>query len=184
MQEQPHRIDLFTETEFLGPPRNWKRIEDQSQRDDLSIINPNYGAAGYDDNCVNCVLAYDLRQRDFNVTAKSSVECKIGRKIDKLWEGSENRKQNCISLAELEKIISLTEDSRYFIGLMFQGKFNYRFGHAIILDINNGNFSYLDVQRGAIFDEKYYGKIIEVTFWRIDDLVVTQTGYNACMEVK
>lgn len=182
--EQPQRINLFDAPEFLGPPKDWKLIEDQLQRDDLTIINPNYGVAGYNDNCVNCVLAYDLRQRGFNVTAKSSTDCKIGRKIDKLWEDSENRKQNCTSLAELEKIISLAEDSRYFIGLMFQGKYNYRFGHAIILDINNRNFSYLDVQRGTIFDEKYYGTIIEVTYWRIDDLVITQTGYNACQEVK
>jgi len=50
----------------------FKRIEGElSRQQNLAAVNPNFwtGAKGYRLNCTNCVVAYELRQRGFDVEA-------------------------------------------------------------------------------------------------------------------
>ena len=58
---------------YKGIPKTWKRLEGTADDLDLKKVNPNYRWAGSDEysrNCYNCVVAYDMRMRKYDVTAQ------------------------------------------------------------------------------------------------------------------
>lgn len=162
---------------YQGVPRTWKMISSDEQKAQLSVINPNYNfIAGYDDNCVNCVIAYDLRQRGYDVIAKTHYECDVRRKPKELWKDIE-----AIDYKTVDSAISSIEtglDARYFLGI----KYSHMAGHAVVVEVKNKAICIIDPQVGKIFQVADVEKILAYPciMWRIDHLEVTQTGYNAC----
>lgn len=62
--KEPDYFDLGLETQPLG------EVETDPEKI-KTLTNPNYKKVkGYDSNCTNCVTAYDLRRRGYNVEAK------------------------------------------------------------------------------------------------------------------
>ena len=58
---------------YKGIPKTWKRLEGTADDLDLKKVNPNYRWAGSDEysrNCYNCVVAYEMRMRKYDVTAQ------------------------------------------------------------------------------------------------------------------
>ena len=142
-------------------------------------MNPRYNLdEGCRNNCVNCVIAYDLRQRGYDVIAKSRVECNVSKKATELWKNVEEKTAN--SFQELLEVIDKNVDARYFLGL----KFPNGDGHAVILKVEKKQVSILDPQRNTIYEVEMLQQkafaLLQVSYWRIDNLEVTQTGYNAC----
>lgn len=173
---------------YEGAPKSWGKINTAEEKKDLKVINPNYKSStsifasdeelAYNKNCVNCVVAYDLRQRGHDVEALSFLDCDVRRKTDKLWTDSAKRKKRG-NITGLEELAQSTDGyARYFVG--YSEGLN---SHAVIAEIESGKLKVIDAQRA-----KEYNKLEEISnlikgeieYWRIDDLEVTQTAYNAC----
>lgn len=165
---------------YEGPPKTWKIISEKTQKDQMSIINPKHNLRNekvYHQNCVNCVIAYDLRQRGYDVIAKSKSECNVSRKANQLWENV--KELTAYSIDEVLNAINLSINARYFLGVKY-GDIN---GHAMILSVFDGKANILDPQNDVILsvaDLRRNNLIKQLTYWRIDNLDVSQTGFNAC----
>lgn len=178
-------------TEYLiyeGAPKSWSRIKVENEKKDLKVINPNYKKnisvfaskeeLAYNKNCVNCVIAYDLRQRGYDVEARSFLECDVRRKANKLWENSDKRKKIGNIKQFMDEVAKTEENSRYFLGHL-----DKTMNHALIAECEDGKVKIIDAQSGNEYNEiEEITNIItsNVEYWRIDDLEVTQTAYNAC----
>lgn len=173
---------------YEGAPKSWGKIHTEEERKDLKAINPKYNRKAsvfssdeelaYNKNCVNCVVAYDLRQRGYDVEALSFLDCDIRRKSGMLWKGSDTRKKT----GKVSDLAALAEKNngyeRYFVGYSEKGN-----SHAVVAEIENGELKILDPQRAIVYNEfEDFSNLIhgDVEYWRIDDLEVTQTAYNAC----
>ena len=58
---------------YKGIPKTWKRLEGTADDLDLKKVNPNYRWSSNDEysrNCYNCVVAYEMRMRKYDVTAQ------------------------------------------------------------------------------------------------------------------
>lgn len=73
---------------YSGAPKKWKDNISDEERNDIKAVNPNYDKStiitdeekrAFSENCVNCVIAYDLRKRGYDVIAKSRLECNVNR---------------------------------------------------------------------------------------------------------
>jgi hypothetical protein len=163
--------------EYYGAPRSWKLLEEDELKSNLSLINPNYRfGVGYKSNCVNCVMAYELRQRGYDVTAKSDVECNVSRKATEMWYNVVENSAN--SLQEVIELIDISVNARYFLGV----KYPKGDGHALVMVVLNGHITIIDAQIGSSYKIEDLKKtaLLHYMFFRIDNLEITQTGYNAC----
>lgn len=179
----------MTDNNYSGAPKKWKDNISEEERNDIKAVNPNYDKStivisdeekrAFSENCVNCVIAYDLRKRGYDVIAKSRLECDVSRKTDKLWENINHR----IVSNNLEEIINYVKSeenkSRFLLGM--KGEVG---GHAVIIENIDGEAIIIDVQRAIEYNDIKELEEIYVKFecWRIDNLNVSQTGYNACKE--
>lgn len=192
------REKLFEESEkgenlYEGVPKSWKQLK-STEQDDLKVINPNYKRLikttnvnewekgeiyGYNWNCVNCVVAYDARQRGYDVEARPYTECDLRKKAAKAWEGVKATKVTGNVFDQIrEKIMDVQGEARYFIGI------NNDDGHAIVLKKNNdSSITLIDPQQATVYTEievmvKLLGN--DCDYWRIDNIELSQTGINAC----
>ena len=169
---------------YEGVPKSWKKIATEEAKKNVKVINPKYKAnaspflpdedLAYNKNCVNCVAAYDMRQRGYDVEACSFLECDVRRKADNLWNGAEKRKKEGTILQLISEAESDQDYKRYFVGFD---------GHSIIAEYENGKLKLIDVQRAIVYNEvEKFSNLAsgKIEYWRIDDLDVTQTAYNAC----
>ena len=164
---------------YKGPPRSWTCISVLNPLDNLELINPRYTFdMDYRDNCVNCVVACELRFRGYDVCARSRRECNVGKKPKSLW----NNVKSIVfdSIDNLLKEINADYDMRYFIGLNFATGD----GHALMMVVQNHEIHFIDAQIGKEVPLNLLQrfKLKEIECWRIDNLEITQSGYNACKE--
>ena len=201
LQDIPEKIELPNEssekepelpsnsaTSYEGVPRSWNRIKDGDPAG-LEVINPNYKAflplnaskeeKAYNNNCVNSVVAYDLRKRGWDVEARSYLECDLRRKAEQAWEGviSIPLKDNPRHTLE-EEMLNWDESGRAFVGI---DRPNLK--HALVAEIHDKHLVLIDPQRNILYND--YKDIDDMLrggkeYWRIDTLTVSQTGYNAC----
>lgn len=181
-----------------GIPRSWEQAKDDNgEVRELSLAgtNPNYNHhAGpystdedleYNRNCTNCVVAYEMRCRGYDVTAKSIRENKrlqfapfsawidadkqeghskkdVIAFMDKQPDGA--RVQICVN-----PVPSIWED---------------RSGHTFVAVRNNGNTVFKDPQSGVIIktedEDDYFKNIKSIEYARIDLLEISDKGISAC----
>lgn len=172
---------------YEGIPRAWKKLK--SDESNLDVINPSYKKflrlncseeeAAYNRNCVNCVVAYDLRKKGWDVEARSFLECNLSKKADQAWENVEVLSLKTRGLSEFKSIVKeWGNGSRAFVGI--EGP---DFGHALVAEVNNETIILVDPQRNMIYTDSDSINALLMKckeFWRIDNLEVSQTGINAC----
>ena len=175
MEQNTKFLTAFSD--FEGAPRNWKMIADEKDRDQISNVNPRYKLdPECRNNCVNCVMAYELRKRGYDVVAKSRKECNVSAKAESLWYDIE--KHSADTLTDVISSIDATVNARYFLGVDSSSQV----GHAVLLEIIDGEFYLVDPQCSSVslVTGSTPTSCVTYTYWRIDNLEVTQTGYNAC----
>lgn len=175
---------------YEGVPRSWKHLDHLDEIGDMAAVNPNYGTRVYYDikdpdgeryklNCVNCISAYELRERGYDVTALPYTRCDLRArgKAMSMWEDvvplTANGIDDLVSIANTFPV-----GSRLFVGFS-KGKY----GHAIAIKITEKGAVLLDPQINRIYnvdDLRKRFKGYEIELWRMDNLKFTQTGYNAC----
>ena len=177
-----------TAGDYLGVPKSWNKIGDKSKELDISYVNPNYRPhfspfaskqeMAYNRNCVNCVVTYDLRRRGYDVTARSMIECNVMNKLDEIWIDPDFSFIPKTYVELQTKMREWEDGARAVLGY----DTSKNLGHVIIVENRKGQIMMIDPQKNRVYNKS--NEIDDIIrsvskFFRVDDLEVSQTGYNA-----
>jgi len=158
--------------------------------EDLAAVNPNVkgGDRVYTQNCGNCVAAFEMRMRGFDVEAAGRLGMKVGEWME-LFEGFQllHLKGRTVYEigAEFDKVASTWGDGAR--GTVF-GKWSdslYDEGHFFSFEVVRGKVVFVDSQYGD-FDVDYLSKMLpeSVKYGRIDNLRASDKIKDACLNKK
>lgn len=149
-------------------------VGDHSAEFDMMVTNPHFtstGAGPFDNNCVNCSQAWELRRRGFDVTAQPlGNNYSNGRNSDAAlfnWRDPQGkvRKFTDASLVGVDNIVkSWPPKSRGWIVVYWKG------GGSHIFAVENGRW--IDPQSGRVVDRERFlqGSLSRMKVMRTDDL--------------
>ena len=169
------------ESVYEGIPRSWKKIEGPD--DSLRAVNPNYSSRdkAYTTNCTNCVPAYEMRKRGYNVTARPTTKNHyLSRHPEEAWIDAKVKNTSGNGLDDIIDTIGKWPDgARAEVAITWKGSRN---GHVIVAENVNGKIRFYDVQSGEKISSKLFSYVEEgkTTFWRIDNLELSDRGITAC----
>ncbi|MBR7088677.1 MAG: hypothetical protein IKI38_04910 [Mogibacterium sp.] len=189
---------------YEGFPKGWTRLGEVKPDQVLGGCNPNWNpdlptyligtTDDYSTNCTNCVVAYDLRSKGFNVTANSTGACGALRtKMFSAWVGREpskvegnpyyyildyfNRNNECVRVA-----VGANRPKSIFDKTIS--------GHAFVMERRDNQVVLIDAQSGRIYNKvetiiEYFRQFdpSSIEFMRIDDLQISDRGISACKAV-
>ncbi len=166
---------------YEGIPRSWKKIEGPD--DSLRAVNPNYSSRdkAYTTNCTNCVPAYEMRKRGYNVTARPTTKNHyLSRHPEEAWIDAKVKNTSGNGLDDIiDTLGKWTDGARAEVAITWKGSRN---GHVIVAENVNGKIRFYDVQSGEKISSKLFSYVEEgkTTFWRIDNLELSDRGITAC----
>lgn len=166
---------------YEGIPRSWKKIEGPD--DSLRAVNPNYSSRdkAYTTNCTNCVPAYEMRKRGYNVTARPTTKNHyLSRHPEEAWIDAKVKNTSGNGLDDIIDTIGKWPDgARAEVAITWKGSRN---GHVIVAENVNGKIRFYDVQSGEKISSKLFSYVEEgkTTFWRIDNLELSDRGITVC----
>ena len=173
---------------YKGIPKTWKRLEGTADDLDLKKVNPNYRWANSDEysrNCYNCVVAYEMRMRKYDVTAQPERKNKyLSRHPEAAWVEPDVKTIHAGEDA-YQKIKDAFEEwpdgARAEIAIDWKKQ---NFGHVFVAQEEHGQIRFLDPQSGGEYTADVFGqaKDGQTSFWRIDDRTVSDRGITACKE--
>lgn len=168
-------------TIYEGIPKNWKMLK--SKEIALQSVNPKYatGDIAYKANCPNCVSAYEMRKRGYDVTAKPAGKNHyLNRNPETAWIDPDVRKATGSGKNDILKSFKeWPENSRAEIAVVWKGNNK---GHVIVAEKIKGDVLFYDVQSGNALSENFWERIEEerTLYWRIDNIEPSDRGITAC----
>lgn len=168
---------------YEGIPKSWKKIEGSD--DSLRAVNPKYssGDEAYIKNCTNCVSAYEMRKRGYNVIARPATKNHyLSKYPEEAWIGADVQKTSGTGLEDIMNASkSWPDGARAEIAVIWKGGNR---GHVFVAEKVNGGIRFYDVQSGERISSKKFSFVEEnkTTFWRIDNLAPSDRGITACEE--
>lgn len=166
-----------------GIPRNWKKV-DVEVDDALKNANPEYSSSKqeYRRNCPNCVNAYEMRKRGFDVVAKPSGKNHyLNHYPENAWKNIIINKTTGNGYNDIVAAIkNADEGARFEVSIIYKTVGNN--GHVFIAEKRKGKILFLDPQSGCIVNEKIFdiSKEGETRFWRIDNAEPTDRCITSC----
>ena len=177
--------DIMT---YKGIPKMWKRLEGTADDLDLEKVNPNYRWAGNDEysrNCYNCVVAYEMRMRKYDVTAQPERKNKyLSRHPEAAWVEPDVKTIHAGEDA-YQKIKDAFEEwpdgARAEVAVIWEESGG---GHVFVAQEEHGQIRFLDPQSARGYTADVFGQVKDgqTSFWRIDDRTVSDRGITACKE--
>ena len=168
-------------------PNTWRKVQFMG-KETLLGANPKFidnpplydkNAIRYNTNCVNAVIAYEMRCRGYNVIAGKSNS--ILRDNPALaWENVALFGNDKVDFDDIEyQMKEWGDGARACVCL--KNKASGR-GHAIIAENIKGTIDFLDVQKGKYYNKKEVKamKYDNMLYFRIDDAAISTRGINAC----
>lgn len=171
-------------------PKTWVK-GDIKEKEILSGTNPKYVAhprlydkdeIKYNTNCVNAVIAYEMRNRGYKVIAgKGNKKLKTDPML--AWENVEKIDiKEDVSKEISQKLKEWGAGSRVCICEKSKETGN---GHAFVASYDGEKVKYIDCQINAEYNiNKINLECQEVMFFRIDNATVSSRGINACEKEK
>jgi hypothetical protein len=130
---------------------------EMSIEDDAKRINPLYKDVTQQSkvNCVLCSVAYDLRRRGYDVTAKGAAIGYMNDEVEPWYNGKiEYKSVESNRYAEIkpDKIVEELKNigGRGIVNVSWPGGG----GHAMAFDNDGGNLKIIDAQSGEIYSDK------------------------------
>ena len=158
---------------YKGIPKTWKRLEGTA--DDLKKVNPNYRWANSDEysrNCYNCVVAYEMRMRKYDVTAQPERKNKyLSWHPEAVWVEPDVKTVHAREDA-YPKIKDAFEEwpdgARAEIAVTWKTQ---DFGHVFVAQEEHGQIRFLNPQSGGEYTTDVFRQVKDgqTSFWRIDD---------------
>ena len=168
-------------TVYEGIPKNWKTLK--SKEITLQSVNPKYatGDIAYRANCPNCVSAYEMRKRGYDVTAKPAGKNHyLNRNPEAAWVDPDVRKATGSGKNDILKSFKeWPDDSRAEITVVWKDSNK---GHVIVAEKVKGDVLLYDVQSGNSLSEDFWEWVEEerTLYWRIDNIEPSDRGITAC----
>ncbi len=156
---------------YKGIPDEWIKTKGQRISSKLEIINPNQSMQ----NCASGVVAYEMRQRGFNVIAKDKGIQELMEEPWKAWNNvepiAEYSKDDIIELVKAEN-----DNCRYELA------FDHKYGsHCVVLEKYEDILSIVDPQLGIRYSmDEYKVEMSNILFWKISDADISKEGVKAC----
>ena len=156
---------------YKGIPDEWMKTKGQRISPKLEVINPNQSMQ----NCASGVVAYEMRQRGFNVIAKDKGIQELMEEPWKAWDNvepvAEYSKDDIIELVKAEK-----GNCRYELA------FDHKYGsHCVVLEKYEDNLSIVDPQLGIRYNvDEYNAEMNNILFWKISDADISKEGVKGC----
>ena len=168
---------------YEGIPKTWEKLDVAD--DDLRAINPGYHQTRdrkYRTNCPNCVCAYEFRKRGYNVIAKpEGKNHHLNRYPEDAWIDPEIKSAAGNGLQDIQSTFNEWGNGvRAEISAVYISKNNVRTGHVFVAEKIDGKVMVYDPQSGTEVPERYFEKVEDVRFWRIDNLDMSDRGITAC----
>lgn len=166
---------------YKGIPKSWKMLGGAANI--LKGTNPHYsvGDIRYNSNCTNCVPAFEMRKRGYNVIARpSSGNHYLNKHPEEAWINPD------VKTAEgsgLDDILEMSKDwpdgTRAEVAVVWN---NGNSGHVFVAIKESGKINFYDVQSGEKLSAKIFCRVQEgkTKFWRIDNLEPSDRGITAC----
>lgn len=174
--------------QYYGIPKNWRKVKEKPQ-DTLKKVNPKYNknifaidkdARKYNENCVNCVVAYEMRRRGYDVTA-GPVNSKLKRNPEVAWVDPDIRNVERDGIKELKDTLAKWGDgARAQVCVIWKGRENC--GHTFVAEQRGKSIAFLDVQTGTEYNENIFNRTVQekTRYWRIDNLKISDRGVSSC----
>lgn len=163
-----------------------------AEKADIKAINPKYTGldGGYSNNCSNCTMAYELRKRGFDVTAKPLFG---GRAVDTVREVFGNPKERTPDLSNVKTGFGSTKQyvnavkadigknmpdgARGGIYLAFNGGGS---GHIFNWTKSGGQVSFVDAQDSGRNADKNFNNSVRdsVRYFRTDNAKINMSLLN------
>ena len=167
-------------------PKTWEKGKISSDII-LSGTNPKYIAhpklydkneIKYNTNCVNSVVAYEMRNRGYKVIA-GKANSKLRENPLLAWEDVKKIEVKDNITEEIsEKMREWGKGARACV--CEKGRSNAN-GHAFIAEFDGKGIKYIDSQLGTEYNiNRLNTEDNEVMFFRIDDATISNRGVNAC----
>lgn len=166
---------------YEGIPRNWKELGVPD--DSLKVVNPHYNLTDkrYNTNCANCVSAFEMRRRGYNVVAKPmGKNHHLMHCPEDAWKEPKIEKTIGSGLEEILKSFEKWPNkSRAEVAVTW--KYGNS-GHVFVAEKIDGAVHFYDVQSGTMYSKSVFKRVKdgETKFWRIDDLEPSDRGITAC----
>ena len=173
---------------YGGIPSNWTKLNGNKPNE----ANPNYDRLSnngpYNVNCYNCVVAFEMRIRGYNVIAAPRGTSK--RLSLYPWEAWENREPimaEGTGLDAIKEYLRITPEARINIAVTYKEKKSIwnnssSFGHVFTAYVENGRLVLFDPESGRELSEKLFKNVTEgeTCYWRVDDAIISDRGITAC----
>ena len=181
--------------EIDGIPKSWKKNLEASREEVLKGTNPGYRRflgdwatkedEDYNKNCSNCVPAYEMRCRGYNVTAKPLSQNKGLRHNPFLaWSNPHPVLYDVHGGADISNyLLSLSENARIQIVVSRpRSAWFDEFGHTFVGERTQGGIRFVDPQSGSVVrsPERFFSRADTIEYMRIDDLELSDKGVSAC----
>lgn len=197
-REEAKRLDenLLNSSQngYYGVPKTWKKtIENLSDDEILKGTNPRFKKnwteqttwidSDYNLNCTNCIPAYEMRCRGYDVIAKPLSQNR-GLEIDPFlaWENARP-----LSTGNLETLISFVNNQnngdRIQVATVFPNSiWRSQRNHTFVAVKENDICIFKDPQSGAIIKNinDYFDGAKEIRYLKINDMEITDKGVSAC----
>ncbi len=155
---------------------------------DLRDTNPNFSnGIGYDKNCGNCVIVYELRRRGYDVEARPSkllnADAILGMFNGFIPLGYAGEKYKSFSKADIisdiiQEAKKWGDGARGIVKVQWPGS---KYGHFFSIEVEKGEVLFLNPQDGGsamrFFDSADFLKTV---FGRTDKLEFTENVITAC----
>lgn len=175
------------EIRYEGLPKNWKQETvkemDEQIRTSLELSNPNFysGMNEYKENCPNCVCAFEMRMRGYDVEAvKATNNRKLNHHPELAWKKYKIIELRGNGLEGIYQELKKDDDGvRYEVAVLFEKKK----GHVFVAIKNKGKVLFYDPQNGKMITENFFNYVVEnsTKIWRIDNLELSDRGVTACI---
>ena len=175
-------MQISNEVRYKGIPKTWKKLKKSEVS--LSDVNPGYATndVAFRTNCPNCVSAYEMRRRGYDVTARPAGKNHyLNRNPQDAWINPDVRETKGSGLDEIVNAFEMWPDnSRAEVAITWTGRANT--GHVFVAEKVNGEIKFYDVQSGKTVSEDVFDYVEtgKTKFWRIDNLDPSDRGITAC----
>lgn len=184
---------MYEETgEYMSPAVSYEGLEDEwaDLGEDAQIIDVN--PDDRPDNCVNCTIAYEMRRRNKSVVAGAGMP-ELQSDAFAGWKNPEviPVEPGKGAFDFIDAALGLWGDgARAQIAILRPPKFEGAplNGHSFIAERDKISATFLDVQQGLSYNVDELRAMLQGAFkidiCRIDQLEISEIGFNACKEVK
>ena len=185
MYEETGEYKRPTEVSYGGLEENWS---DLGENADIFDVNPD----DRNDNCVNTVIAFEMRSRGKSVVA--------GEGMPELMHNSFAGwiKPDVIPVTPGREAFSYIDNAMALWGEGAKAQISFLYppmpgesvihGHSFVAIWRNGGASYIDVQHRKVYNIDEVRDMLTwahtIDFARIDRRDISELGFKACKEVK